>query len=223
MLISFSVLLFCAKVLGQDFPVPPDAKVGVVSEQASAQGMRLTIQRIHSPQPIAQVLAFYKTLWADQGVVSALQPWTMIGNKIADKYYNVQLQSDSQDTWGYLSISDLPKRLQQKMIPKNLENVDFPAMNGSHIVDSQSHSDLLNNSKTVMLLNSFSVAANSTYYLNYYQQRGWQIKQDSAGSALKARVLVLANGGQNISLTIQRKNSHTLVVANVIEGKLIGG
>ncbi len=222
-LLFLSLFFYCTKAVGQNFPVPPDTKVGVVSEQANVQGMRLKIQRITSPQPLQQVLAFYKQLWADKGIVSTFQSWTMIGNKIADKFYNVQLQSNSQGTWGYLSVSDLPKRLQQNALPKTLSSSEFPAMNGSQILDSQSHNDLLNNSKTVMLFNSFSVAANSQYYLKYYQQRGWQVKQNSEGSALKARVLVLSNGAQNISLTIHQRNNRTLVIANVIEGKLIGG
>lgn len=222
-LVFLSLALYGSKVIAQSFPVPPDAKVGVVSEQANSQGMRLKIQKITSEQPLQQVLAFYKKIWADKGVVTSYQPWTMIGNKIADKFYNVQLQSNSQGTWGYLSVSDLPKRLQQNALPKVLTSDGFPAMSGSQILDSQSHSDLLNNSKTVMLSNGFSVRANSQYYLNYYQQRGWQVRQDSEGSALKARVLVLSNGSQNISLTIHQKNSRTLVIANVIEGKLIGG
>jgi hypothetical protein len=214
--------MLCGHASGRDFPVPPNSQVGIVSEQAGAQGLRMKIQRFSSTKQLSEVVEFYKQLWSERAAVTQFSPWTMVGNKIADKFYNVQLQSNSQGTWGYLSISDLAERLEKGEFPRVLNHVDFPAMGGSKVVDKQTHSDKISDSKTLMLLNNFSVAANSKYYINHYRQRGWQLKQDTVGSAVRNRVLVLAKGGQNISLTIGRNNRHTMIVATVIEGRLIG-
>ncbi|EPJ47035.1 MAG: hypothetical protein OFPII_16080 [Osedax symbiont Rs1] len=197
------------------FPLPADTIVSSVSQRAHTLGMTLSIQKFESKLSKAKLLAYYQKLWGANGVQSTMEPWDMLGAKLKTHYYNVQVQSAGMGSRGYLSISDLPKLLENKQISKAAMLGVFPKMGGSKIVDNQKHTDLLNTSNTVQIRNHFSVSANSQFYLNHYRHRGWVLQNDTQHSGLKGRVLLLAKGERKLSLTINNLAGESYIVANL--------
>ena len=203
-------------------PLPPKTQLTQVTERALVKGMNLQISQFKSTLSVTEVVSFYQNLWPEKSIVTEFSPWTMVGSRSAQQFYNVQVQPQGKGSWGYLSVSDLPKQLQQGVFGKSTKQLELPAMSGSQLIDQQRHQDLLNTSKTWVLRNSYSVDANSQYYLNYYLQRGWKLLQDTRGSGLKVRVLLLGKAGQSVSLSVRADNGQSEIVANLIKGKIVG-
>ena len=83
---------------------------------------------------VEQVLAFYRGQWPDEFAESEMPPWKMIGSRQGDEFLNVQVQpKGTNKSWGYLSVSDLPKRLDKKQYSLQMGK-RFPMMSGSRTV-----------------------------------------------------------------------------------------
>lgn len=218
--LSTSVLfssVLTLSVNASDFPVPAWVETVEVTSGAKVQGLSMKIKKFTSEKGEREVLSYYLHLWEKRAAITKMAPWLMIGKLENDQFFNVQIQSAGSGSWGYLSVSDLPQRLEEGA------NYDFPAMSGSQFLDSQRHSDALNTSRTYLLRNSFTVDGNSQYYINYYSQRGWRLQQDSKESGLKGRVLRFSKGREAIVLTVQAAKGGSEVVVNATKKKVLGG
>lgn len=208
------------KVSAETFPAPPKSTVELVSSDAQSMGMSLSIRKFTTKTAMKPIIEFYQKRWQDQAIVSTMGPWTMVGYRRLGKFYNVQMQAKNNQTWGYLSVSNLPERLDSGNYKIHQPNV-FPAMGNSKVLDHQQHTDLLNHSKTTLLSNKFSVDANSSFYINHFTSRRWQLSQNSEKLLKGARVLTFDKGRQSLSLTLERKSGTTFIVSNLTKKRTL--
>lgn len=197
---------------------PPRSQVISVSGNAQALGVNLSIRKFTSTLNIQEILGFYQKNWDHKGVKSQLAPWQMLGIRSGNKFYNVQVQSSGKGSWGYLSISDLVDQLEQGKTVINSAS-KFPAMSNSDILDRQQQSDLLNDAHTTVLANRFSIAANSQFYLNHFNNKGWDMTQDSEQMMKIGRVILFNRGRKTLSITLNRQRGITYIVANLSKKK----
>lgn len=203
-----------------DFPAPPKAHVISVSSKAQVLGMTMSIRKFESPNTPQSVIEFYQSLWGEAAVTD-MPPWQMVGRSRGGQFYNVQVQSwNGRGSTGYLSVSDAPEKLEDgELGPTSFGR--FPRMGGSELLDRQRHQDLLNSSETYVFKNNFSVQGNSQYYLNHYQNLGWNVRQDTKDATPYVRVILLRKGSEQLNLTIRNLDRGTEIVANKTEGKVL--
>ena len=207
-----------------ELPAPPHARVMTVTTGTKAMGMQLRIRRFETRQSVDEVLAFYHKRWKDHVAESRMPPWQMIGRLIDGEYHNVQVQARAGGgSWGYLSISDLPKRARQHSYTLSGMGKGFPRMGGSRVLDDQSSHDPGKLSRTLMLNNNFSVRSNTNFYKRHYQGLGWRLLLDEASAAHdQGHVLTLARRGEQVTITLNRVDGKTNVVANHEQTKVLG-
>jgi hypothetical protein len=208
-------------VVAEDFPAPPSATVESIAGSVTSMGMNLSIRRFKVEKPMSSVLGFYRKLWQEDASETEMPPWTMIGKIDGDHYYNVQMQPVAAGTWGYLSVSDLPEKLQDKTY-KFPDGGNFPRMNGSQVIDEQISDDPGKKGRTLMISNRFSVKSNHDYYKNHYRNKGWNIVMDQQTEARQAAyALYMTKGPKSVTLTIFKDDGRTMVVANEVSRGLL--
>jgi len=215
-------LLVIAKDFPRSFPKPPNSQISVVSENSKTLGMNLNIRKFTSTKSLDDIVTYYQTVWGEQAATTIYSPWTMIGTRVEGQFFNVQVQRQGLDSWGYLSISDLPERVEQQGQVAPLKYGDIAAMGNTRVLDAQQHGDLLNFSSTNLMSNRFSIESNRNFYLQHYQAKGWTLKQDSENSLVQSRVLLFAKGSKSLSFTINQIAGETQIVANLIAAKQLG-
>ena len=204
----------------RDFPVPKYFEISDVSSDTTTYGMNFNIRKFETHESPSTVVAFYQQKWGDQAVVTEYGQWTMVGKNTGKQFYNVQVQSGAGGSWGYLSISDLPERIEKEdyQLPGERR---FPHMSGSHILNDKQHKDIGKSARTVLLVNNFSVSANGQYYLNYYQGKKWSVVADNNHSKMHTRVMTFQKGSKTVTLTIAKVDKYTNVVANIESASLL--
>lgn len=205
--------------LAIDLPAPPKSTITEVTSSTSTFGIKMEIRRFESRLSKAEIIDFYSKRWSDTAAITLFTPWEMIGRVEREKFVNVQVQNGFAGSWGYLSISDLPNAIENdKLQPP--DGSRFPKMSGSQVLSEQKHSDPIKSGQTLVITNNFSVGSNGSFYRKHYQGQGWQLIADSKGSKLKGVALNFSKGRQLLSLTINRVDSKTSVVANIETAKL---
>lgn len=209
-------------LLALDFPAPPDAQVASIATSTTALGMQLEIRSFNVKHSQDEVLAFYKDLWKDQAVESEMPPWRMIGTRKDGQFLNVQVQPrDANTSWGYLSISDLPERLDNKTYGTSMGPA-FPMMNGSQVLDDQVSKDIGKSGRVLLLKNSFSPTANLNFYKQHFRGQGWEILMDEQTAPRQGGyALYMTKGRESLTMTINRLDGETSIVANQVKRSLI--
>ncbi len=213
------ITCICSTTLAVDLPNPPDSTITQVTNSTTAFGVKMEIRRFESRLSQEKIIEFYSKRWTDTAAITQFDPWEMIGRVDREKFVNVQVQNGFAGSWGYLSISDLPTAIEKDKV-QIPEGKHFPKMSGSKVLSEQNHNDPIKKGRTLVISNNFSVDSNGNFYRNHYQGQGWQLVADSKGSKLKGAAMTFSKGRQLLSLTINRVNSTTSVVANIETAKL---
>lgn len=222
MRISLGLLLWLLLPLsahaGDGFPAPPDADVQVVAASTTALGMSLRIRRFEVDMPVEQVLEFYRNLWDEDFAETEMSPWKMIGSRRGDEYHNVQVQKNSAGkSWGYLSISDLPGRLDDKTYSIQVGK-SFPMMSGSRLLDDQLSNDVGKTGRVLLIRNGFSPRSNAIFYRKHYQRQGWELlMNETTRPRQRGYALLFRKAHQTVGFTINEMQGQTLVVANPVD------
>lgn len=217
-----SLFLASGPLLALDFPPPPDAEVASIASSTTALGMQLEICSFSVKATPDEVLGFYADLWKDQGVKSEMPPWRMIGTRKGSQFLNVQVQPRGNGvSWGYLSVSDLPERLDNKSYGISMGPA-FPMMSGSEILDDQQSKDLGKTGRVLLIKNSLSPTANLHFYKNHFRGQGWEILMDEQTAPRQAGyALYMSKGSESLTLTINRLDGETSIVANQVKRSLL--
>ncbi len=218
------MLLPLGNALGdEEFPPPPRSTVGSITQSTTAFGMELSIRKFESSTGVDDVVEFYRKLWGDgEYAESDLPPWRMITSRQDDQLYNAQVQvGGSKESWGYLSISDLPAKLDSgKYQVRSGEG--FPKMAGSEVVNDQLSKDSGKTGRTLLLFNDFSPSSNATFYKNHYRNKGWEkVMSQSTATRERGYALVFRHGAKEVAITIDELDGKTSVVANEISKGLL--
>lgn len=220
-LFGFCLLFWTLSVAAAELPGPPDAQIERIAPSTTSLGMRLSIRRFRVDRSMEQVLDFYRQLWKDQAVETELPPWQMIGTRVDGQYLNVQVQPQGRGAWGYLSISDLPERLDSKQYDA-LMGGSFPMMNGSQVLDDQVSKDPGKDGRVLLIRNRFSPFTNLNFYKRHYANRGWQLVMDEQVAPRQgAYALYFSKGRESLTLTINRLDGETSIVANHVKRGLL--
>lgn len=216
------LLLPLSAALARDaFPPPPDADVEMIAPSITSRGVTMTIRRIEVEAGIEDVLLFYRELWGDTAKESHLPPWRMIGRIDDGQFHNVQVQTRGETTWGYLSTSNLPAQVRKNK-PQPVLTRHFPMMNGSTVIDDQSHDDPGKKGRVIILVNDFSVKSNHNFYRRHFQAKGWKIIMDEQTEPRGQAFAMHANlGAKTISMTIAQQDGQTTIVANEVQRRLL--
>lgn len=206
-----------------ELPAPPKARVSDVAGDTHALGMQLSIRRFETGRSLGQVLSFYRKLWKGRAAESEMPPWRMIGRLVDDHYHNVQVQAaPGGGSWGYLSISDLPKQARKKKYSLDDMGNGFPRMGGSRVLDDQHSRDPGKSGRTLMLENGFSVGSNAGFYRRHYRGQGWRLVLDEAVAARgRGQVLAFARRGERLMIAINRNDDRTRVIANLEQARVL--
>lgn len=199
-----------------EFPTPGKARLQIVAPQMDYNGLPISIVRLETTTPPAEVLAFYREKWAATKDVRGpaeypLGPWQVIASMRDNCFYTVQVKPFGKDgTEGFLGLSTLPTG---KVVKE-----EVPMLPGSKMLSDIAHNDPGKTARTVMLKNGFSPAANADFYRRNLGDLGWVVTShyriDKPGQA--GDVMVLKNGQRELSLTLTREGSESNVLLNYV-------
>lgn len=222
-LLALALSLTVSVVEAVDFPPPPKATVTSVAPSTTSMGMRLQIRRFEIKRPMESVLAFYRNHWEGEAKVTKFNGWTMIGSLQGDEYHNVQMKAlASGGVWGYLSISDLPKRMEKEKKYSVSTGKRFPMMNGTLVLDDQVSTDIGKDGRVLLMRNRFSPNSNRIFYKNHFLNKGWNVVMDvPAAPRDGAYTLYVSKGRESVAITINKVEGETSIVANHVRRGLI--
>lgn len=210
-------LLFAASA--PDFPAPPEARVQSVSEDASLNGIDMTIRRFEADMAVGRVLRYYRQLWRfgkdDTPGFRENQfgGWDMITRLDGEWFLSVQVQPKGfNQSWGYLSLSKLEPGSKPEKLGKGV-----PMMSGSRVINDMPSSDPGKQARTLLLANGFSVSSNANYYRNYYLDRGWNVALDIPMNNSLGHALQFQKTGQDIAITVKETGNGSVIVINSVE------
>jgi len=194
----------------------------MISSSTTALGMQLSIRRFEVDMPVERVLAYYRDLWKDGFAETQMKPWKMIGRRNDGEYHNVQVRkTDSGKAWGYLSISDLPARLDDKKYSIQMGKI-FPMMNGSTLLDDQLSNDIGKEGRLLLIQNDFSPRSNANFYRKHYQRQGWELlMNETTRPRQRGYALFFRKEHKTVVVTINDMQGKTLVVANPVSRGLL--
>jgi hypothetical protein len=205
-----------------DFPPPPNASVEWVGKDLQVNGIKSQVRRFISNKSIEKVVEFYREEWKkpvakDQPGFTetiASAPWYII-SRIEDGYLlNVQVQvkpDDDSGSWGYLSLSPLPKNIDPGDLGKGM-----PKMSNSHVMSEVKSDDPGKKATTMIITNDHSVSSNVTFYRNHYQNKGWTVETDRELDQGKNHALVFKTRRNRVTMMFMKdKNSTKIVINNV--------
>ncbi|MEX0951970.1 MAG: hypothetical protein WDZ86_06775 [Gammaproteobacteria bacterium] len=217
----FSVAMYAPLVqAAPDFPAPPRAQVQWVSNNMVYNGRTMQVRSFESRLSAERVLEYYRQLWqrgeADRPgyqETDALEPWQMI-TRIEDEHLlTVQVITKGNDSSGYLSVSHL-----DELIADTPEiGQGFPKMHGSKVFNDIMTPDQGKDGRTLLISNEYSITANSSYYRDWYENRGWRLDMEKTVAPGKQEVLGFSKGREKVNLVISHENNTTNIVANSSE------
>ncbi len=210
-----------------EFPPPPDAAVEWVAQDIEMNGNKTAIRAFHTKDSIEKVVQFYRKEWRrppekdKPGYMETIDaaPWYII-TRIEEGYLltvQVQIQkNDKNASWGYLSISPLPKNPNEP--PKELGSTT-PKMSGSHVVNEMKSNDPGKKANTLIIANKHSLGSNAAFYKNHYQGRGWTTETDH--NAQDVQTLVFKTRRERVTIMLLKDGSETRVVVNSVKNSVL--
>lgn len=126
----------------------PEAKYQGVAETIVYNGLPMRIQRFDGKQPPAQVLTFYRRLWAGEGAAAPLEystgKWQVISAARSGCFYTVQVQSGGEGSTGFLAVSGAPSG------PRTKVDKPLPMLIGSTLLNDIEHRDTGKTGRTLV-------------------------------------------------------------------------
>lgn len=215
-LLLFS-LPMAVQAAGKDFPAPDWLDKVTVSDRMIINGLSSSVQYFEASRNMEELLRFYRRQWNDGKAArpgyreTTVEPWHIISRLHGRYLYTVQVQKDGPFIIkGYLAVADLKASRQE-----NTMEHKAPKMRGSRIFNQSTTFDPGRTGHTLMIVNDFSIASNTEYYRNHYQERGWTKLVDMEND--HARVLSFKKHARKTHLVIQQTGGATQIVMNLVE------
>lgn len=225
-LISLATLLFCmhtslfqatAFAGSKDFPTPDWLNRTQIATTMIINGLPSSVHHFEAHKDLEQLLEFYRRQWNDGSDEKPgykevyVSSWHVISRLEDHHLYTVQVQqNDDFSITGYLAVADLKA---MKKAQKNITSV--AQMNGSQVINDVTSFDPGRKGRTLMLTNNYSTTSNSSFYRNYYQDRGWQKIMDN--SEKEASIIVFRKNDKEVHLVINHIEGATQIVMNLVE------
>lgn len=201
-----------------NFP-EPDAKLQWVARHMIYNGVPMSVKRFDSDQKPADILAFYRRVWASNSagapVENMVDPWQTISVAQGKCFFTVQVQAAGKaGSTGLLSATQAPDRKRVIAPDKAL-----PMMSGSTVINDIEHRDDGKNARTLLLSNAFSAESNASFYRQTLADQGWRTVSSYQMTTPKGPgiTLVMKRGLAEASLVITRSGQSTNVLANLVD------
>lgn len=201
-----------------DFP-EPKAKVQWVAPYMIFNGVPMSVKRFDSEQKPADILAFYRTVWAAAGnaapVENQVAAWQTIGVARGKCFFSVQVQPAGKNgSTGLLSATQTSDTTRVISADKVL-----PMMTGSSIINDIEHRDDGKNARTILLSNSFSPESNADFYRQNMANQGWKIVSSYQITTSKGPGITIVMKRQlaETNIVITRQGKNTVVLANMAD------
>lgn len=231
-LIFFSLLVFISAsqnvIAGKpDFPPPPKAAVEWVSQNIQVNGIRQSIRAFHTEESIEDVVRFYRKEWKKPiekdkpGYMESIDayPWYVI-SRIEEGYLmTVQVQvnqNDETSSWGYLSMSVLPKSTDKS--PEFAKTI--PKIPGSIVMNELKSNDPGKKATTVIITNTHSVRNNADFYRGHFLNKGWTMETDKGLGNQEAHSLVFKTKSNRVTIMLLADKDYTRVVVNSVKNSI---
>jgi len=211
----------CAESSWADIDFPPKAKVKIVSDAISVNGLSMNIWEITSPDSVDEVLDFYKWLWSDSPsddlpgyLENELGEWQLISRATETYLISVQLKSMSMNrSKGLVSVSNFGRSYKGRFtLGRN-----FTALHGSNVIADFKSDDLGKKSSTVVVENTHSTGANYDYYRTHYLDDGWRLLGVRLPIFSKGEALIMKKGKQELRIAIGKDKKVTRIVIVMME------
>jgi hypothetical protein len=219
-ILLLSFLTSASVIAAPDFPPPPNASVEWVGKNLQVNGIKSQVRRFISNKTIEKVVEFYRKKWKKpvakdmpgftETIASA--PWYIISRIEDDYLLTVQVQvkeDDNSGSWGYLSMSPLPGKIEASDIGKGT-----PKMSNSQVLSEVKSDDPGKKATTMIIANEHSVSSNVNFYRNYFQSEGWTSETDRALDQGKNHALVFKTRRNRVTMMFMKDKRSTKVVIN---------
>lgn len=195
---------------------PPRAQVAVVADDLRIDGIPTQIRRFQTSLGVAEVLAFYRTLWKSGGMEKATEApsgqWQAIARKHGEYWLSVQVKATlGGGSEGYLAAS--------LVFPVATRAVTVPALPlpvQSHVLHDVVSVDPGKESRLLVAVNDLSTATNVRWFEKLFRNEGFRRDTNAAlprGSEM-GHAAVYLRGSEEIVLTIARTADRTAIVLN---------
>lgn len=196
------------------FPVPPDATVTWVGEDMDLNGVPMQIKDMTSPEPPAQVLAFYRQAWSGPPFYEEfqVQDWTAIATLRKHCFYTVQVKSDGKGgSLGLLGITTKPGSRS------HAPGAGFPLSPGSKVLSDIDSYDGGKKGRMLVIADPNPPKGAADYYRAVLMQAGWVVVSNRHSG--NNYVLILQRGTAQMDLTTSpaTQGSGSSVVVNIVD------
>jgi hypothetical protein len=193
------LLLPIAAIAGSSFPQPPlpeNIEIDPVAKRIVYNGLEMRASVFRSPQPAAEIIAFYEKAWKGRVVIDALGDTTVVGHGDGDYFTSVRVAADgagSKGEIGIVNVGSAPKHFEPgKGLPKPM---------GSKVFNDIAYPDDPVPARTVALRNGLSAKQNAAFFRERLAGEGWKPVADNA-CAQRGCVLGFERGSANLSLVV---------------------
>lgn len=220
---SFSVILAlslnCEVVFAarqETIPTPDWIAASPIAEKMVINGIPSVVHSFEADRSVEEVQQYYRQKWGRDASgkkryrEATVFPWHVL-SKLEGRYlYTVQVkEKNSFESGGFLAVADL------RQIEKKQEGeADIPRMANSRLINDTKSFDPGQEARTSMILNDYSVATNSSFYRDYYLDRGWTKMEDKPLE--DASVLAFSKNDRQAHLVIRKTKDGSVVVMNQI-------
>lgn len=219
-------LMFCIALSGElgaeemdcpRFP-EPNGRVQWVAPYMLYNGVPMSVKRFDSEQNPADILAFYRRVWASNSagapVENTAAAWQTISVMSGKCFFTVQVQAAGRTgSTGLLSATQAPDKTRVISSDKSL-----PMMAGSTILNDIEHRDEGKAARTLLLSNAFSAESNASFYRQSLADQGWRTVSSYQMTTKKGPgiTLVMKRGLAEANLVITRNGQSTVILANMV-------
>lgn len=196
--LALAALLPAAVAAGSwpDPPLPENIRVEPVAKRIVFNGLEMRASVFRSPQPVAQIVAFYEKAWKGRVVTNALGDTTMVGHGDGNYFTSVRIAADGKGSKGEIGIVNVGSA------PKHFEaGKGLPRPMGSKVFNDIAYPDDPVPARTVALRNGLSAPQNASFFRERLVGEGWKPVSDNA-CAQGSCVLGYERGNANLNLVV---------------------
>ncbi|HEX8988863.1 MAG TPA: hypothetical protein VF816_12965 [Rhodocyclaceae bacterium] len=197
---------------------PEGAQVVIVADDMVFNNVPMAAWELRWREPPERLRAYYRAEWEarNQRVSeSTVGEWVTVGTLDGQCFYTVQTRAAAGGgSYALLGVTRAPETAAAAA-----PGAGFPNLSGSRFANDIRHQDGRRHARTLLLMNSYSVEANASFYRNAMAGQGWQLALDKGGGAGLAsmRAMSWKRGAEEATLTIAAGELGTVVTANIVD------
>ncbi len=201
-------------------PAPPGAKEMSIGEQIRVNGVAMDVYEFVAPASFADVMAFYRALWARETPPSEitsnrLGDWQVLGRQLQGWHQTVQLRPIAGGgTEGRVAVTDVSRKPSAPAAPP------LPLPAGSEVVSTVESIDGSRAAVQIVAESPLSIDGTIRWLTAGASKRGWSTDPTFAAAARRAgpgRAVYMTRVDQELMVTIEATaRGGSIVVFNLI-------